>query len=253
MFSWMKVFSAVLFILYSPNLLCDTSEPLECSPQNLKAICAGYIEIEPLSTTKNLKVEISLKNIPATQLTVKNTNSELLTKKDYATIIIACVAVIGPILSIIFFSIGRADRLKDKNSESYAFWLKEIAFPDYFQPIIKDLKVLSELFIETQKTSNQPPKSDFIDYWKSHHIELRKMVNNGLTLPYFADIFIELKNRLINLDDSISYQFYSNDELFQIPDKKLLTNSDYILQSKNPFVDTIDYLHSSIYQTQNNN
>ena len=235
-------------------LVADTAEPLSCELGNNGSICTGYFDFDSGLANKTIQVNVSLGKYKQVMLPsqIQLLSPKSLSLKDYATFIIAIVAVIGPTLTLCFFYIGRQDRKKDIEKESFNFWLKDVVFPDYFNEIINDLRSLDDLFIETKNDNNTSAKQEFLDYWFAHKLELKKLIKSGANLPFFSDVFTELKAKINNIEDGICYHFYP-EEIATVPQNDTIIDSTVSLaEQREPFVSVIHFIYNSMDKKQKN-
>lgn len=184
---------------------------------------------------------------PKSNCAMTSNKTKLDIAKSIATIVIAFFAICGFLFTIYNFSIIRNDRKKDAKKENYTFWLKEIAFPDYFQPLIEEFKCLSQLFNESKL--HQEKINDFVDYWISHKTELKVRVNEAKDLPYFSKIFSGLLIKINQLDDEVCL-LMNDDDLFSLEGEVVKKTEAAKFLEKDPFAECVRSIYQDISKLQ---
>lgn len=185
---------------------------------------------------------------PKSNCAMTSNKTKLDKAKSIATIVIAFFAICGFIFTIFNFKIIRSDRRKDTQKENFTFWLKEIAFPDYFKPLIEELKCLSQLFNESK--FNQERINDFVEYWISHKTELKEQINEAKVLPYFSNAFSALLERVNQLDDEICL-LVDDADLFVIEGEETVSKTEKAkFLEQDPFKECIRSIYNDISKSQ---
>jgi hypothetical protein len=210
-----------------------------CDLENGSSFC----DVDEVIETNKIEILINLDKIlkisPQKPIIIEHNTPQNApsTVKDISTIIIACFAVLGFLLQTYIFFKNRKDRIRDKEGESFTFWLKDIIFPNYINPLLEEISDLEKSYYQYMDDGIH---TQFLQTWEANKSKLKKSTQIGSKLPYFASLFRYANESVITLEDEIVMHFFSSD-LVAVDDLVV----DYIKEiTENPFT----ILHQSILQ-----
>jgi hypothetical protein len=171
--------------------------------------------------------------------------------KDYAPIIIAAFAMLSFVLNLRILNISSKDRKLDKENEKFVFWIKDIIFPQYINPILSEIRCLGDLYGEVLETQCPVQQETFLDYWGIHKREIKTKIYFGIKLPYTSNVFLSMNEKINEIEDIICLTFYGEEVMKvgeEATDDSSITNE--APPHSNPFVELHDTIISLIHDAQ---
>ncbi|MDC8854235.1 hypothetical protein [Shewanella algae] len=196
----MYILLILMFISFP--LFADTHNEIQCFSNGIEFDCTSDfnlkedLKIQVIHAEGNNK-NVHIKEIPQVEMISKTS------LKDYSSMLIAFIALIGTGLSIYNLLLIKENRNNDKEAEKFYFWMKEIVFPDYISKIIKETSTLGNEYSNLNSLSMKN-KEVFLDNFRDMKGVTLPLISNGTNLPYFSEYFKEIHKIFLTLEDEIN-------------------------------------------------
>ena len=215
-------FYVLLILVFSTPVVGDVQEDVVCFLSENIPKCdiettVNKFRIVLEQPSSEISVAAPIVNItPDLKITSNNVG---MGTRDWISIVIAIIALLGFLLNVSNFYTQKEDRVKDIESEKFNFWLKEIIFPNYIEPVLKALSDIDRDYakwINEEKSEKENlDKNIFLEAWPNKKVELLEMLPQKSTLPYLGNMFVDLRKKILELDDHILTNFLQ-DEIFSV-------------------------------------
>lgn len=138
--------------------------------------------------------------------------------------IVGALAIFGFFLSLYTSHLQIKFRKQDQNRNEISFWLKDVVFPTYIEPLVNQIKEADSLLHALKQPSNltEDEIDEMFTRWDIVDKNIVSIANFGSHIPHFKDTFLHLSSKWSNLNERYLRTLYDDDlAIFSVGDAEV--------------------------------